>query len=61
MTAQNLINILEAISHNTDVPLEKLKVAIKTPEGYICWPDNYNTDFFEDWTAVIDVVYTKAV
>lgn len=44
MTAQNLIEILQACAHNTDISLDKLEVKIIDYNGYLLDINGYQVE-----------------
>ena len=56
MTARELVEILYAIAHNTNQPMEELEVMVEDAAGYLCCPVNYDTkEVNGKWVAVIEV------
>lgn len=49
ITAQNLIEILEATAHNTKIPLDKLEVCFEDTRGYSYDVNGYEVvSYFEN-------------
>lgn len=56
MTARELVEILYAIAHNTNQPMEELEVMVEDAAGYLCCPVNYDTkEVNGKWVASIEV------
>lgn len=48
MTAQNLIEILEACAHNTNISLDKLEVRVINYDGYLFDINGYQVEQMND-------------